>query len=145
MSHVPYRGEAGAINDLVAGQIPAMFANLSAITGQLQAGTVRALAVTSPQRAPSAPNIPTVAETLPGFAADTWFGIVAPAGTPHDIRVKLNAAARAAMAREDTRQRLAELGMTNGTSSPEELDAYIKAEVVKWSKLIQEANVQALD
>src|ERR1700685_3125975 len=71
MTHVPYRGEAGAINDLVAGQIPAMFANLSAITGQLKAGTVRALAVTSAQRAPTEPDIPTVAETLPGFAAET--------------------------------------------------------------------------
>jgi tripartite-type tricarboxylate transporter receptor subunit TctC len=79
MAHIPYRGEAGAINDLVAGQIPAMFANLSAITGQLQAGTVRAIAVTSPQRAPTEPDVPTVAETLPGYAADTWFGIIAPA------------------------------------------------------------------
>src|ERR1700691_4280633 len=93
MTHVSYRGEAGAINDLVAGQIPAMFANLSAIMGQLKAGTVRALAVTSPERAPSAPDVPTVAETLPGFAADTAFGIVAPAGTPHDVIVKLNAGA----------------------------------------------------
>ena len=75
MTHVPYRGEAGAINDLVAGQIPAMFANLSAIMGQLKAGTVRAIAVTSPQRSPLAPEVPTVAETLPGFAAETWFGL----------------------------------------------------------------------
>jgi tripartite-type tricarboxylate transporter receptor subunit TctC len=146
MAHVAYRGEAGAINDLLAGQIPLMFANLSAVMGQIKSGTLRALAVTSAQRSPSVPDVPTVAEAaLPGFQSETWFGIVAPAGTPHDIRVKLNAAARQAMAREDTRQRLAELGMTNGTSSPEELDAYIKAEVVKWSKLIQEANVQALD
>jgi len=146
MAHVAYRGEAGAINDLLAGQIPLMFANLSAVMGHIKGGSLRALAVTSAQRSPSVPDIPTVAEAaLPGFQSETWFGIVAPAGTPHDIRVKLNTAARQAMAREDTRQRLAELGMTNGTSSPEELDAYIKAEVVKWSKLIQEANVQALD
>jgi tripartite-type tricarboxylate transporter receptor subunit TctC len=146
MAHVAYRGEAGAINDLLAGQIPLMFANLSAVMGHIKGGSLRALAVTGAQRSPSVPDVPTVAEAaLPGFQSETWFGIVAPAGTPHDIRVKLNAAARQAMAREDTRQRLAELGMTNGTSSPEELDAYIKAEVVKWSKLIQEANVQALD
>jgi tripartite-type tricarboxylate transporter receptor subunit TctC len=146
MAHVAYRGEAGAINDLLAGQIPLMFANLSAVMGHIKGGSLRALAVTSAQRSPSVPDVPTVAEAaLPGFQSETWFGIVAPAGTPHDIRVKLNTAARQAMAREDTRQRLAELGMTNGTSSPEELDAYIKAEVVKWSKLIQEANVQALD
>jgi tripartite-type tricarboxylate transporter receptor subunit TctC len=146
MAHVAYRGEAGAINDLLAGQIPLMFANLSAVMGQIKSGTLRALAVTSAQRSPSVPDVPTVAEAaLPGFQSETWFGIVAPAATPHDIRAKLNTAARQAMARDDTKQRLAELGMTNGTSSPEELDAYIKAEVVKWSKLIQEANVQALD
>jgi tripartite-type tricarboxylate transporter receptor subunit TctC len=146
MAHVAYRGEAGAINDLLAGQIPLMFANLSAVMGHIKGGSLRALAVTSARRSPSVPDVPTVAEAaLPGFQSETWFGIVAPAATPHDIRVKLNAAARQAMARDDTRQRLAELGMTNGTSSPEELDAYIKAEVVKWSKLIQEANIQALD
>jgi tripartite-type tricarboxylate transporter receptor subunit TctC len=146
MAHVAYRGEAGAINDLLAGQIPLMFANLSAVMGHIKGGTLRALAVTSAQRSPSVPDVPTVAEAaLPGFQSETWFGIVAPAATPHEIRVKLNTVARQAMARDDTKQRLAELGMTNGTSSPEELDAYIKAEVVKWSKLIQEANVQALD
>ena len=146
MAHVAYRGEAGAINDLLAGQIPLMFANLSAVMGHIKGGSLRALAVTSAQRSPSVPDVPTVAEAaLPGFQSETWFGIVAPAGTPHDIRVKLNSAAWQAMARDDTKQRLAELGMTNGSSSPEELDAYIRAEVVKWSKLIQEANVQALD
>src|SRR5271155_1456199 len=75
MTHVPYHGEAGAINDVVAGQIPAMFANLSATMGQLKGGTLRALAVTSPQRSALVPDVPTVAETLPGFAAETWFGL----------------------------------------------------------------------
>jgi len=146
MAHVAYRGEAGAINDLIAGQIPLMFANLSAVMGSIKAGTLRALAVTSAKRSPSVPDIPTVAEAaLPGFAAETWFGIVAPAATPHDIRMKLNAAARQALDRDDTQQRFAELGMTTGSSRPEELDAYIKAEIVKWSKVIKDANVQALD
>ncbi|HUD89455.1 MAG TPA: tripartite tricarboxylate transporter substrate binding protein [Xanthobacteraceae bacterium] len=145
MSHVPYRGEAGAINDLVAGQIPAMFANLSAIMGQLKAGTVRAIAVTSPQRSPLAPDVPTVSETLPGFAAETWFGLVAPAGTPHDVIVKLNAAALQALASDDTKKRYADLGMTNGGSSPEQLDAYIKSEIDKWSKVIDDAHIQPMD
>ena len=82
---------------------------------------------------------------MPGFAAETWFGIVAPAGTPKDIRAKLNAAARDALDRDDTRARFAELGMTTGTSSPDELDAYIKSEIAKWSRVINEANIQALD
>jgi tripartite-type tricarboxylate transporter receptor subunit TctC len=146
MVHVAYRGEAGAINDLLAGQIPLMFANLSAVMGNIKAGTLRALAVTSAKRSPSVPDIPTVAETgLPGFESETWFGIVAPAGTSHIVRAKLAAVARQAVGREDTKQRFAELGMTTRSSSPEELDAYIKAEIAKWSKVIQEANVQALD
>jgi tripartite-type tricarboxylate transporter receptor subunit TctC len=146
LAHVAYRGEAGAINDLLAGQIPLMFANLSAVMGNIKGGTLQALAVTSAERSPSAPDIPTVAESaLPGFAAETWFGIVAPAGTPKEIRAKLNAAAREALARDDTRARFAELGMANGTSSPDELDAYIKSEIAKWSHVIADANIQALD
>jgi tripartite-type tricarboxylate transporter receptor subunit TctC len=146
MVHVAYRGEAPAINDLLAGQIPLMFANLSAVMGNVKAGTLRALAVTSAQRSPSAPEIPTVAETaLPGFDSETWFGIVAPAGTPHDIRAKLNAVALKALASDDTKRRYLDLGMVTRSSSPEEFDAYIKAEVGKWSGVIQEANVQALD
>ena len=146
MVHVAYRGEAPAINDLLAGQIPLMFANLSAVMGNLKAGTVRALAVTGAHRSPSAPDIPTVAEAaLPGFEAETWWGIVAPAGTPHAVLAKLNAAARKALADDDTKKRFADLGMTNGGSSPEELDAYIKSEIAKWSKVIKDANIQPID
>ena len=146
MVHVAYRGEAPAINDLLAGQIPLMFANLSAVMGNLKAGTVRALAVTGAHRSPSAPDIPTVAESaLPGFEAETWWGIVAPAGTPPAVLAKLNAAARKALADDDTKKRFADLGMTNGGSSPEELDAYIKSEIAKWSKVIKDANIQPMD
>ena len=148
MTHVPYRGEAGAINDVVAGQIPAMFANLSAIMGQLKAGTVRAIAVTSPQRSPLVPDVPTVAETLPGFAAETWFGLVAPAGTPPDIIAKLNAAALQALASEDTKKRYADLGMTDsgeGRTTPAQVDAYIKSEIAKWAKVIKDADIQPMD
>ncbi len=146
MVHVAYRGEAGAINDVIGGQIPLMFANLSAVMGNIKSGTLHALAVTSAQRSPSAPDIPTVAESaVPGFAAETWFGIVAPAATPHDIRTRLNAAVRQALLDHDTKKRLADLGMTNGSSSPEELDAYIKSEIAKWSRVIKDANIRALD
>lgn len=145
MVHVAYRGEAPAINDLIAGQIPVMFANLSAVIAHIQAGTLRGIAVTGAQRSPSAPDIPTVGETIPGFAAETWFGIAAPAGTPHDILLKLNGAARKALASSDTKQRLAELGMSNGSSTPEELDAYIKSEIAKWSQVIKDANIQPAD
>jgi tripartite-type tricarboxylate transporter receptor subunit TctC len=143
--HIAYRGEAPAINDCIAGQIPLMFANLSAVMGNIKGGTLRGLAVTSAQRSPSAPDIPTVADTLPGFAAETWFGIVAPAGTPHEILIKLNTAAQKALADPDTLQRFADLGMTNGTSSPEGLDAYITSEIAKWSKVIKDAGIQPQD
>jgi tripartite-type tricarboxylate transporter receptor subunit TctC len=146
MVHVAYRGEAGAINDLLAGQIPLMFANLSAVMGQIKAGTLRALAVTGAKRSPSAPDIPTVAETaLPGFESETWFGIVAPTGTPRDTVSKLNATARQAVNRADVRQRYTDLGMTIRSDTPEEFDAYIKAEIVKWSEVIKDGNVQPLD
>jgi tripartite-type tricarboxylate transporter receptor subunit TctC len=148
MTHVPYRGEAGAINDLVAGQIPAMFANLSAIMGQLKAGTVRAIAVTSPQRSALAPEVPTVAETLPGYAAETWFGLIAPAGTPHAVIAKLNAAALQGLASADTKKRYADLGMTNsgaGGTTPEQLGAYMKSEVAKWAEVIKNANIQPMN
>jgi tripartite-type tricarboxylate transporter receptor subunit TctC len=144
--HVAYRGEAGAINDLLAGQIPLMFANLSAVMGQVKAGTLRALAVTSAQRSPSAPDIPTVAEAaLRGFAVETWWGILAPPGTPMDIRMKLAAAAQQATASDETKQRFAELGMTTKSSTPSELDAYIKSEIATWGTVIKEANIQPLD
>jgi tripartite-type tricarboxylate transporter receptor subunit TctC len=145
MVHVAYRGEAPAINDAVAGQIPLMFANLSAVIGHIKGGTLRAIAVTSARRSPNAPDVPTVAETLPGFAAETWFGIVASAGTPHDILMKLNGAARKALASADTKQRLEELGMSNGSSTPEEFDAYIKSEIAKWTQVIKDANIQPAD
>ena len=97
-------------------------------------------------RSPSVPDIPTVAEAaLPGFEAETWWGIVAPAGTSHAVLAKLNAAARQALASDDTKKRFADLGMSNGGSSPEELDAYIKSEIAKWSKVIKDANIQPMD
>jgi tripartite-type tricarboxylate transporter receptor subunit TctC len=145
MVHVAYRGEAPAINDTIAGQIPLMFANLSAVMGHIKGGTLRAIAVTSAQRSPNVPDVPTVAETLPRFAAETWFGIVAAAGTPHDILLKLNGAARKALSSSDTKQRLAELGMSNGSSTPEEFDAYIRSEIAKWSQVIKDANIQPAD
>jgi tripartite-type tricarboxylate transporter receptor subunit TctC len=144
--HVAYRGEAPAINDLLGGQLHFMFANLSATIGNIRAGTLRALAVTSPKRTPAAPDIPTVAETaLPGFDAATWFSVVAPAGTPRDIVVKLNSELKRQLVTPDTQRRFVELGMSSETSTPEELDAYIKSEIAKWSKVIKGANIPAAD
>jgi tripartite-type tricarboxylate transporter receptor subunit TctC len=144
MAHVAYRGEAPAINDLIGGQIPLMFANLSAVVGNVRAGQLRALAVTSAKRADAAPDIPTVVEAgLPGFEAATWFALVAPAGTPPEVRARLNAEVKRALALPDVRQRYTDLGMTAEDSTPDGLDAYIKAEIAKWTKVIREADIRA--
>src|SRR5947207_2040932 len=113
MVHVAYRGEAPAINDLLGGQLHLIFANLSAVVGNVKAGSLRALAVTSAQRAVTAPDIPTIAEAaLPGFEAATWFALVAPSATPREIVRRLNMEVTRLVGEPDTRQRFADLGMT---------------------------------
>ena len=144
MAHVAYRGEAPAINDLIGGQIPLMFANLSAVIGNVKAGQLRALAVTSARRAAAAPDIPTIAEAgLRDFEAATWFALVAPAGTPHDIRLRLNSEVKRALGLPDVKQRFADLGMTAEDSTPDGLDAFIRSEIAKWTKVIKEADIKA--
>jgi tripartite-type tricarboxylate transporter receptor subunit TctC len=141
--HVAYRGEAPAINDLLGAQLHFIFANLSASIGNIKAGTLRALAVTSARRAPALPDIPTIAETaIPGFDAATWFALVAPAGTPRDIVARLNAEVQRQLAQPDTQRRFADLGMSSDGSTPEALDGYIKLEIAKWSKVIKDAKIQ---
>jgi tripartite-type tricarboxylate transporter receptor subunit TctC len=144
LAHIAYRGEAPAINDLLGGQIPFMFSNLSAIVGNVRAGQLRAVGVTSATRAPALPDVPTLAEAgLPGFDAATWFALVAPAGTPLDIRQRLNAEVKRALALSDVKQRYADLGMTVDDSTPDSVDAYIKSEIAKWTKVIRDADIKA--
>jgi tripartite-type tricarboxylate transporter receptor subunit TctC len=144
--HVAYRGEAPAINDLLGGQIPMMFSNLSAVIGQVRAGALRALAVASPKRSPTAPDIRTLAEQgLNGCEVETWFGIVAPARTPPAVVGKLNADLRRVLALEDTQKRLAGLGMTAEPGSSADFDAYIKAEIAKWGRVIRDADIKAAE
>jgi tripartite-type tricarboxylate transporter receptor subunit TctC len=144
--HVAYRGEAPAINDLLGGQIPMMFSNLSAVIGQVHAGALRALAVASPKRSPTAPDIPTLAEQgLTGCEVETWFGVVAPARTPRPVIGKLNADLRRVLALDETQKRLAGLGMVAAGGSPAEFDAYIKAEIAKWGTVIRDADIKAAE
>ena len=143
MLHVAYRGEAPAINDLLGGQLQLIFANLSAVIGNVKAGSLRALAVTSAQRAATAPEIPTIAEVaLPGFEAATWFALVAPTGTPREIVLRLNAEVTRLVGQADTQKRFADLGMTIGPGSPEALDGYIRSEIGKWSQVIKSADIR---
>lgn len=144
MTHVAYRGEAPAIADVVAGQLPLLFANVSVVTGQVKAGTLRALAVTSPKRAAGLPDVPTLAEAgIKDSDVETWFGLTAPAATPREIIQKLNAEVQKALAAPDLQQRFAELSLSVTPSSPEELDALIKSEAVRWGEVIRRANIRA--
>lgn len=146
MTHVPYRGEAPAITDLLGGQLPVMFANLSVITGHLKSGTLRGLAVTSRRRAPGYPDPPTIAESgLPGFEVETWFGLTAAASTPREIVQRLNAEVLKALAAPDLQKRFAELSLTANPGTPEALDATIKAEIARSAETIRRAGIKAAE
>jgi tripartite-type tricarboxylate transporter receptor subunit TctC len=146
MTHVSYRGEAPAIADVLAGQVPLVFANVSVVTGQVKSGALRALAVTSPKRAPGLPDIPTLSESgVRDSDVETWFGLTAPAATPREIVQRLNAEVRRALAAPDLQQRFAELSLSVDPSSPEELDAIIKSEAARWGEVIRRAGIRAVD
>src|SRR5262245_8480080 len=144
MTHVSYRGEALAIADVLAGQVPLLFANVAVVTGQVKSGALKALAVTSPKRAPSLPEVPTLAESgVANSNVETWFGLTAPAATPRDVVQRLNTEVRRALAAPDVQQRFAEISLSVNPSSPEELDATIKAEAVRWAEVIGRAGIRA--
>jgi len=144
--HVAYRGEAPAINDLLGGQLQMMFPNLSAVIGNVKAGSLRALAVTSTQRVGGSEEIPTVAESgVPGFEAATWFALVAPAGTPREIVLRLNAEVNRVFNQPDVERRFVDLGMSVGGGTSDDADARIKSEITKWSKVIDDAGLQSSD
>jgi tripartite-type tricarboxylate transporter receptor subunit TctC len=146
MVHVAYRGEAPGVNDLLGGQIPFMFSNLSVVKGNIEGGKLRALAVTSSKRVPSLPNVPTIAETFPGFDAATWFVLVAPSGTPREAIMRINAETKKIVATQDFQQRFDQLGMIpDQDRTPDEINAYIKAEIAKWAKVIKDADVKPAD
>jgi tripartite-type tricarboxylate transporter receptor subunit TctC len=146
MVHVAYRGEAPALNDLLGGQIPFMFSNLSVVKGNIEGGKLRALAVTSTKRVPSLPEVPTLAETFPGFDAATWFVLVAPSGTPREVIMRINAETKKIVATQDFLQRFDQLGMIpDQDRTPDEINAYIKAEIAKWAKVIADAGVKPAD
>ena len=114
--------------------------------GNVEGGKLRALAVTSAKRVPSLPNVPTVAETFPGFDAATWFVLVAPTGTPREAIARINAEARKIVATQDFQQRFDQLGMIpDQDRTPDEINAYIKAEIAKWAKVIKDADVKPAD
>lgn len=137
MPHVPYRGSGPAVNDLVGGQVDVMFDNLPFSIEQVRAGNLRALAVTSRARSPALPNVPTVIESgLDGFEATSWFALFAPKGTPAPIVARLNAEVIKILQAPDVQQRFAGVGGEVRPMTPEELRAFVQAELEKWAKVV---------
>ena len=142
---VPYRASPQAVQDLITGQVDLFTADLAVMLPQVQAGAIRALAVTSAQRVPQLPDIPTVDEAVgtKGYELIAWFGLFAPAATPADVVAKLNDAVRKAAAGADVQDKLGKgMGLAVGTSSPAELAARVKVESVKWAKAVADAGIE---
>ena len=143
MQHVPYKGRQFAIPDLVGGQIQVMFDNMPSALPMAKDGKIRALAQTTAKRSPAAPDVPTVAETVPGFEATTWFAMFAPAGTPKDVVARLNAELQRVFKLPDVVDKLKTLGLEPWISTPEELGRYQAAEIVKWAKVVKDSGAKA--
>jgi len=142
--HVPYKGVNLAMNDLIAGQVQLVVIGISAAAPQIKAGRLRALAVVTPKRSPALPDVPTAAEAgLPNFEVTTWYGLLAPAGTPKPIITRLNAALGRAMHAPDLQERLAGLATEPVTSTPEEFGELIRSEMAKWGRVVRDAGLKA--
>jgi len=143
MVHIPYKGSAGVLADLIGGQIVATMDNMPPYLPQVKAGKIRALAVSPAKRSAAAPDIPTVAESgVPGYDSGAWFGLVAPAHTPKDVVNKLSRETARILQLADVRARLTDLGAEPVGGTPEQFAAHIKSEIAKWAKVIKEANVE---
>jgi len=141
--HVPYRGAAPAAADLLAGQVGMMFASAPTVLQYVQAGSLRALAVTSETRWSQLPDVPTMIEAgLPGFSSEVWFGIFAPAGTPRAIIDKLHAEIAKTVRAPDVMQKLAVQGFDVTTDTPEEFQTFVTAEIAKWAKVVRESGAR---
>lgn len=143
MVHVPYKGGALAMIDLQAGQVQLYFGNLPISIPHVKTGKVRALAVSSAKRAISAPEYPTVAETIPGFELTPWYGVLARAGTPPDILAKLNREIASMLRSPETRERLIGLGAEPVGNTQAEFAAFLKTEAVKWGKLVRDSGARS--
>ncbi len=142
MQHVPYRGAAPAITDLLGGQVQVIFDNMPSIIQHIRAGSVRALGVTTAERSPQLPDVQAIAETVPGYEASALFGIGAPKNTPKDAIAKLNSEINAILAEPEMRKRLVELGGEPLIASPEAFGDLIKAETEKWRKVVEFAGLK---
>jgi tripartite-type tricarboxylate transporter receptor subunit TctC len=137
ITHVPYKGSAPAVSDLIAGQVQMMVDGLPSALPHVKAGKLRAIALTSLRRSPSLPELPTIAETYPGFYADAWSGLFAPKGTPQPVVDKLSAEVQRILKLPDVREKLAALGAEPVGSRQVEFAAHVKKEIDKWAKVVK--------
>jgi tripartite-type tricarboxylate transporter receptor subunit TctC len=144
LTTVPYKGSAPAITDLIGGQIQVMFTTVASAASLIEAGQLRALAVTSAERSPAFPDLPTVSEAgVPGYAVESWYGLFAPAKTPREVIDRLNKSAAAAVQSEAFKKLSVNEGLVMVAQPPEELDRYFRAEEERWCKVIEDAGIKA--
>ncbi len=144
MVHIPYKGGAPAMLDLIGGQVQLVFSTVATAVGAIQANRIRALAMTGNQRYERMPQIPTIAEAgLKGFEVNNWYGFFAPAGTPREIVMRIHSVTAKALAMTDVKTRLLDAGIIATSSTPEAFTGYIQAETQKWAKVIKSANIKA--
>jgi tripartite-type tricarboxylate transporter receptor subunit TctC len=143
MLHVPYRGAAPALTDLIGGQVEVMFEGMASLVDHIRTGKLRALAVTTAARSPALPQVPTVAESVPGYEASQWYGVGAPANTPAEIIATLNKEINAGLADPNIRARLASLGGSPLAVSPAEFGKLVADETEKWGKVVRLAGAKA--
>lgn len=142
MQHIPYKGAGPALNDVIGNQVPIMFDNLPSSSSHIKAGTLRALGVTTAKRAPSFPDVPTIAEAVPGYETYTWNALFAPANTPKEAIDRLNASAKKALADPAVVAKMNDFSAAIVGSTPEELGAHVKAELAKWTPVVKDANIK---
>ncbi|MBD8529430.1 MULTISPECIES: tripartite tricarboxylate transporter substrate binding protein [unclassified Massilia] len=144
MQHIPYKGSAPALNDLLGGQTAIMFDNMPSVIGHVRAGKLRPIAVTTPQRSRALPDVPTIAESgVPGYSATSWFGLLAPAATPAPVVAKLNAAILKALADPEVKKKFAEQGAEPHGEKPEQFAEFIRSETAKWGQTVKASGATA--
>jgi tripartite-type tricarboxylate transporter receptor subunit TctC len=141
--HIPYRGAGPAMTDLLGGQVDMFFGTAAAVSSFVDQGKLRALAVTTPEPSPAFKGVPTVAATIPGYSVESWYGFFVPAGTPAPVIAKLNAAVKRAAKSPEFVQKVVHEGLVITASDPAEFDRYVKAEEVRWQKVVKENNIKA--
>lgn len=144
LTHIPYKGSAPAVTDLIGGQVQALFDNVPNVIQHIKVGRLRALGITTAKRSPAMPDIPTIDESgVPGYQVSVWFGVVAPAATPKDVVAKLNTEINRILSLPDVKERFNAAGIDIGGGAPEVFDKHIREQVATWGKVVKDANIKA--